>query len=433
MTASVARRRPGGRSSSSPEGPASSQRHLRIAVLDRDSGFIQVLSKRLDRLGWEHRVLASPVPADAVVSMRLSALVVDLAVLGPQAWTWLERLCEALPELGIVVCTGPSTVAQRVRGLRLGADDWITKPCHPEEVIARVQSVVRRRRRVDRPDRGQPDHRRRGRDPLRPLPGVRRRREHRPDPPRVRADRAARRRRGPRARARGDLLAPVGLHDGPRRPLGRRVRAQAPPEAREGLARSWRYIHTHFGIGYRFAAESLEVVDPERRALLSSPPTGTPARAERSAIRASSRGRSRTASSPPAPSSRTTARPPFFRSIARRRSARRPRSTGPARGRPAAGGPPPPRPAIVVERLARVEAAGQRRMDAPAGRAARSSQRLRRQLGGLARAHLGAEQHRLEAQPSAPARARPRAPAARPARSERRSESSRLPCGSASA
>src|SRR5256886_14883272 len=120
---------------------------LRIAVLDRDSGFIQVLSKRLDRLGWEHRVLASPVPTDAVVSMRLSALVVVLAVLGRQAWAWLERLCSALPELGIVVCTGPSTLAQRVRGLRLGADDWITKPCHPEEVIARVQAVVRRRRR----------------------------------------------------------------------------------------------------------------------------------------------------------------------------------------------------------------------------------------------------------------------------------------------
>ena len=87
--------------------------------------------------------------------MRLSALVVDLAVLGPQAWSWLERLCGALPELGIVVCTGPSTVAQRVRGLRLGADDWITKPCHPEEVIARVQSVVRRRRRSSEPRRGQ--------------------------------------------------------------------------------------------------------------------------------------------------------------------------------------------------------------------------------------------------------------------------------------
>ncbi len=90
-----------------PSGPGGASSALRIAVLDRDSGFIQVLSKRLDRLGWEHRVLASPVPADTVVSMRLSALVVDLAVLGPQAWEWLERLCGALPELGIVVCTGP--------------------------------------------------------------------------------------------------------------------------------------------------------------------------------------------------------------------------------------------------------------------------------------------------------------------------------------
>src|SRR5471030_2766832 len=146
MTVSVSAEAQGG-SSPAPGAPPSAAGSLRIAVLDRDSGFIQVLSKRLDRLGWEHRVLESPVPVEAVAAMRLSALVVDLAVLGPQAWEWLERLCGALPELGIVVCTGPSTVAQRVRGLRLGADDWITKPCHPEEVIARVQSVVRRRRR----------------------------------------------------------------------------------------------------------------------------------------------------------------------------------------------------------------------------------------------------------------------------------------------
>src|SRR6266581_2222764 len=144
MTDSITAR---GEAAPSVKGGASAV--LRVAVLDRDSGFIQVLNKRLERVGWEHRVLASPVPADAVISMRLSALIVDLAVLGPQAWEWLERLCGGLPELGIVVCTGPSTVAQRVRGLRLGADDWITKPCHPEEAIARVGSVVRRRRQAN--------------------------------------------------------------------------------------------------------------------------------------------------------------------------------------------------------------------------------------------------------------------------------------------
>ena len=49
----------------------------------------------------------------------------------------------------MIVCTGQSTVAQRVRGLRLGADDWVTKPCHPEELIARVEAVARRRRHAD--------------------------------------------------------------------------------------------------------------------------------------------------------------------------------------------------------------------------------------------------------------------------------------------
>src|SRR4051794_40653513 len=79
--------------------------------------------------------------------MGLGGVVVDPLVLGGGAWEQLGRVCGELPELGVVVCTGPSSVAQRVRGLRLGVDDWVTKPCHPEELIARVEAVVRRRRR----------------------------------------------------------------------------------------------------------------------------------------------------------------------------------------------------------------------------------------------------------------------------------------------
>src|SRR5512134_3704537 len=122
---------------------------IRLAVLDSDTGFLQVLSKRLEGAGWQHRVLASPVPLDALVAMRLNAVVIDLAVLGPQAWNYLEKLCTRLPQLGVIVCTGQSSVAQRVRGLRMGADDWVTKPCHPEELIARVEAVVRRRKRTE--------------------------------------------------------------------------------------------------------------------------------------------------------------------------------------------------------------------------------------------------------------------------------------------
>jgi DNA-binding response OmpR family regulator len=120
----------------------------RLAILDSDSGFVRVLVNRLERNGWQHRCLEAPPRVEEFVAMRVNALVVDLALLGPGAWDFLERLAEAMPGLGVVVCTGRSTVAQRVRGLRLGADDWVSKPCHPEEVLARVEAVVRRRKRA---------------------------------------------------------------------------------------------------------------------------------------------------------------------------------------------------------------------------------------------------------------------------------------------
>jgi DNA-binding response OmpR family regulator len=241
---------------------AGSTASLRIAVLDRDSGFIQVLGKRMDRLGWEHRVLASPVQTDAIASMRLSALVVDLAVLGPAAWEWLERLCGALPELGIVVCTGPSTVAQRVRGLRLGADDWITKPCHPEEVIARVQGLVRRRRRATARTESKPvsageveirSDRFQAFVAGRSLELTRREFELiellASGEGRVLEREEIYSRLWGYAMVRGDRSVDVFV-----RKLRQKLEKASP---------EWRYIHTHFGIGYRFAAELADSEDAQ--------------------------------------------------------------------------------------------------------------------------------------------------------------------------
>jgi DNA-binding response OmpR family regulator len=241
-----------------PSGPGGSSPTLRIAVLDRDSGFVRVLGKRLDELGCEHRVLDGPHPAEAIVSMRLSALVVDLALMGPQAWQWLERLCDAAPELGVIVCTGPSSVAQRVRGLRLGADDWLTKPCHPEEVIARAGSVVRRRRRFSH--RGQTAALMAGeveicRDRFQAFVSGASldltRREFELVELLASAEGRVLEREEIYSRlwgytmVRGDRSVDVFV-----RKLRQKLEKASP---------RWRYIHTHFGIGYRFAAESLDV------------------------------------------------------------------------------------------------------------------------------------------------------------------------------
>jgi DNA-binding response OmpR family regulator len=116
--------------------PQRSQNRLRLAVIDRDTGFMQVLSNRLETLGWDLRAVSSAV---------------TIAVLGPESWDYLERVCSRLPGLAVIVCTGPSSVAQRVRGLRIGADAWMTKPCHAEELICVIEAAIRRHRRNDMP------------------------------------------------------------------------------------------------------------------------------------------------------------------------------------------------------------------------------------------------------------------------------------------
>jgi DNA-binding response OmpR family regulator len=121
---------------------------IRVAVMDTDSGFVRVLTKRLEGLGWSFRVLPTPPRPEDIVAMRLNAIVIDVSVIGGDAWDYLDRVCSLLPNIGVVICAPPTTVAQRVGALRLGADDWLAKPCHPEELIARIEAVVRRGRRA---------------------------------------------------------------------------------------------------------------------------------------------------------------------------------------------------------------------------------------------------------------------------------------------
>ena len=237
------------------------QNRLRLAVLDRDPGFMQVLSKRLDALGCEYRPLPAPLGVDALVTMRLNALVLDLAILGPTGWNYLEQVCARLPGLAIIVCTGPSSVAQRVRGLRLGADAWVTKPCHAEELICVIEAAVRRHRRAEmpaleatasfgqitiRPDLYQAyvsevslELTAREFEILHLLSG---------------SDRVLRReeiyeRVWGYAMAHGDRSVDVFV-----RKLRQKLRSGSP---------DWSYIHTHFGVGYRFAPERETSVEAE--------------------------------------------------------------------------------------------------------------------------------------------------------------------------
>ena len=234
--------------------------HLNVAIVDTDSGFVQVLTKRLEAVKADFRVARGPVTAEQLVPMRVNALVIDLALYGSEAWPQLEAIRVRLPGLAIIVCTGRTSVAQRVRGLRLGADDWISKPCHPEEVIARLEAVTRRGLRAEPRDSG-----------TLVVGEV----EIRPDLFQA----FVRGTSGDFTRREFELLQLLAAADGqvlPREEIYERVWGYAMAhgdrsvdvfvrklrQKLDRLSPRWRYIHTHFGIGYRLAAEPLDGAAP---------------------------------------------------------------------------------------------------------------------------------------------------------------------------
>lgn len=242
---------PGSAVSHGPAPTGLSQRQ-RIGIVDRDSGFVLTLVKRLPALAMEP-VRVGVAEPDALVSMRLDALVLDVSLIGENPWPYLERLCGQLPRLAVVVCTGPSSVAQRVRGLRLGLDAWVSKPCHPEELLSVIGAVLRRHRRaeliaVDGPvmageltirlDRYQAYVGERSVDLTA--------REFQLLLLLAQNDRVLERteiyeRVWGYAMPHGDRSVDVFV-----RKLRQKLRAASP---------EWSYIHTHFGIGYRFAPD----------------------------------------------------------------------------------------------------------------------------------------------------------------------------------
>jgi len=246
---------------------------LRIAILDSDSGFVRVLVKRAGDLGWQYRCLEAPPPVEEFVAMRVNALVVDLALLGPGGWDFLERVAAALPGMGLIVCTGPTSVSQRVRGLRAGADDWVTKPFHPEEVLARVEAVVRRRKRAsERVESG---------------PIVAGELE-------IRADQFQAFVRGRSvdltrrefellellAQAEGKVLQREEIYQavwGYAMAHGDRsvdVFVRKVRQKLETASPDWSYIHTHFGVGYRFQPEGPG--DPDQASAFEASPGEEP-------------------------------------------------------------------------------------------------------------------------------------------------------------
>ncbi|MCC4249789.1 MULTISPECIES: response regulator transcription factor [Microbacterium] len=125
----------------------------RVLVVDDDDGIRVLLASVLSAPG---RIVKSA--ATGVEALRLArgeefdAILLDRLLPDVDAVQIVTALRTAAPSAAIVMLSAVDDVEARVAGLRLGADDFLTKPFHVSEVLARIDAVRRRAVPADEPD-----------------------------------------------------------------------------------------------------------------------------------------------------------------------------------------------------------------------------------------------------------------------------------------
>jgi two-component system alkaline phosphatase synthesis response regulator PhoP len=126
----------------------------RVLIVEDSPDIAELIKHYLDRAGHETTVLGSG--RDALLSARQSPpnlVVLDIMLPGMDGM----QVCQALraeastAAIPILMLTAKGEEADRVKGLELGADDYVTKPFSPKELVARVAALLRRTERVSQP------------------------------------------------------------------------------------------------------------------------------------------------------------------------------------------------------------------------------------------------------------------------------------------
>ena len=126
----------------------------RVLVVEDSQDIAELIRNYLERAG--HGVAVQGSGRDALIAARQSPpdlVVLDVMLPGMDGM----QVCQALRSepstaaVPILMLTARGEEADRVKGLELGADDYVTKPFSPKELVARVAALLRRTERASRP------------------------------------------------------------------------------------------------------------------------------------------------------------------------------------------------------------------------------------------------------------------------------------------
>jgi DNA-binding response OmpR family regulator len=116
-----------------------------LLIVEDDELLRDALSAQLMRAGYRTSTAEDGQSAlNRLEAERFDAVVLDLGLPNVDGLTVLRRLRERQPALPVLILTARDGVEDRIEGLNAGADDYLTKPFNRDELVARLQALLRR-------------------------------------------------------------------------------------------------------------------------------------------------------------------------------------------------------------------------------------------------------------------------------------------------
>ncbi|GFZ91786.1 DNA-binding response regulator [Compostibacillus humi] len=121
------------------------KRPIKILIIEDDSNIVELIQLYMDKVGYFH-ISASDGEEGLELFLTESPDCIILDIMLPKMNGW--EVCKAIrledKQVPIIMLTGKGETYDVIKGLDIGADDYIVKPFDPNELIARVKSVLRR-------------------------------------------------------------------------------------------------------------------------------------------------------------------------------------------------------------------------------------------------------------------------------------------------
>jgi DNA-binding response OmpR family regulator len=117
-----------------------------VLIVEDDAPMREALRRLLERAGMN--AIEAPDGRAAIqlyYARRPDLLLLDVEIPELDGWEVLSRIREVSEDVPVLMLTGAGAELEKVRGLRAGADDYVTKPFGNQELIARVEALLRRR------------------------------------------------------------------------------------------------------------------------------------------------------------------------------------------------------------------------------------------------------------------------------------------------